>query len=214
MMTREERLEKRRVRDRAQYARNPEKVLAACKRWKQSNRDKVNDWARRDYAANPEKIKLRANRWLEANPERRRAIKARWRAKHRAEYNAAQKRWGDNNVEKRKEIAHRSYKKHWRARLERVIQRLGKERYNARCLHHVRLRHARKKAVTIGDVTAIAKVYDRARWWKQWFDVDVDHITPLSKGGMHEATNLQIIYGFENNRKYNNPSYKPRVIFV
>jgi len=75
-------------------------------------------------------------------------------------------------------------------------------------------RRAMQRVVTIGDSIGIAKVYDRARWWRQWFDVVVDHIIPLSKGGSHEASNLQIIYRFENARKGTRTDYNPMVIFT
>jgi len=71
-----------------------------------------------------------------------------------------------------------------------------------------------QRAATIGDLTEIAKVYERAKWWRQWFDVAVDHIIPLSKNGTHEASNLQIIYAFENAIKHTNSEYKPRVVFM
>ncbi len=74
-------------------------------------------------------------------------------------------------------------------------------------------RRAVKRGVTIGDLTAIAKVYEAAKWWRQWFDVQVDHIVPLAKGGTHETSNLRIIYGYENRRKQATNTYKPRVIF-
>jgi 5-methylcytosine-specific restriction endonuclease McrA len=75
-------------------------------------------------------------------------------------------------------------------------------------------RRAMKRNVTVGDLTAIAKIYERAKEWRQWFDVVVDHIIPLIKGGTHEASNLQIIYGFDNARKHDSLTYKPRVVFL
>lgn len=76
------------------------------------------------------------------------------------------------------------------------------------------LRRARRRSATIGDLTDIAKVYERAKWWAKWFTVEVDHVISLAKGGTHEAKNLQIIYDYENRRKGVNPGYKPRVVFV
>jgi HNH endonuclease len=72
---------------------------------------------------------------------------------------------------------------------------------------------ARKRLATIGDLTDMAKIYERAEELRQWFDVVVDHIIPWAKGGTHEASNLQIIYASENRRKYDKLDYKPRVIF-
>lgn len=74
-------------------------------------------------------------------------------------------------------------------------------------------RRAIQRIATIGDLTAIAKIYEAAKWWRQWFDVQVDHIVPLARGGAHEASNLRIIYGYENRRKQATNTYKPRVIF-
>ncbi len=74
-------------------------------------------------------------------------------------------------------------------------------------------RRAMQRAATIGDLTEIAKIYEAAKWWRQWFDVQVDHIIPLARGGAHEASNLRVIYGYENRRKQATGTYKPRVIF-
>jgi 5-methylcytosine-specific restriction endonuclease McrA len=60
----------------------------------------------------------------------------------------------------------------------------------------------------------ITAIYRRCQELRQWFSVVVDHIIPLSRGGMHEAANLQIIYDFENSRKHTNINYKPKVIFL
>lgn len=76
------------------------------------------------------------------------------------------------------------------------------------------IRRARKRATTIGDLTDIAKVYERRDWWRRFFPVEVDHVISLARGGTHEAKNLQIIYDFENRRKYARSDYKPRVVFV
>lgn len=78
--------------------------------------------------------------------------------------------------------------------------------------------HAKKRAlkrgVAVGDLTKIAKIYARCEWWRQWFDVLVDHIIPLGRGGSHEASNLQIIYRRDNEKKHLKLDYKPQVIFL
>lgn len=74
-------------------------------------------------------------------------------------------------------------------------------------------RNAIKKGATIGSKKAIERVYQRASELRQWFDVVVDHIIPLSKGGPHCTSNLQIIYRKDNERKNCRLDYKPSVIF-
>jgi 5-methylcytosine-specific restriction endonuclease McrA len=71
-----------------------------------------------------------------------------------------------------------------------------------------------RKAKTKTNDAAVFKIYKKAQELRQWFDVQVDHVVPLSKGGSHTAENLQIIYAFENLMKSNNDNYRPRVIFI
>lgn len=61
---------------------------------------------------------------------------------------------------------------------------------------------------------ALAAVYARPRELRQWFDVVVDHIIPLAKGGAHAASNLQIIYRKDNGRKGVRLDYIPAVVFA
>jgi 5-methylcytosine-specific restriction endonuclease McrA len=59
------------------------------------------------------------------------------------------------------------------------------------------------------------KVYERCQWWKkQGFDVVVDHIKPLAKGGKHHPANLQIIYRSENQTKRDKLNFTPSAIFT
>jgi hypothetical protein len=123
--------------------------------------------------------------WRAANPE-----------KHRTKINETHKRWRATNREKFSAIQKRSRKANW-----------------PRYLATAAARRARKRLLTVGDLTAIAMVYARCQELRQWFDVSVDHVVPLAKGGTHEAGNLQIIYAFENSLKQDKLNYKPRVIF-
>jgi 5-methylcytosine-specific restriction endonuclease McrA len=59
----------------------------------------------------------------------------------------------------------------------------------------------------------ITKIYRRAAELRQWFDVVVDHIIPIAKGGKHHPDNLQIIYKRENQIKGARLDYLPTVIF-
>jgi 5-methylcytosine-specific restriction endonuclease McrA len=72
-----------------------------------------------------------------------------------------------------------------------------------------------KRRIKTGEKnSAILKIYHRAQQLRQWFEVVVDHIIPLAKGGAHAAANLQIIYAYENQRKGDRLKYEPAVIFT
>ena len=77
-----------------------------------------------------------------------------------------------------------------------------------------RAREVKKRNVTVGDLTAIAGIYEKAAWWRRWFDVVVDHRIPIAKGGTHEVSNLQIIYRSENAEKLARLDYNPKVVFL
>src|SRR6266576_2350829 len=62
-------------------------------------------------------------------------------------------------------------------------------------------KNIRHGLVSFGDLTAIVRIYQRAKELRKWFNVVVDHIKPLARGGLHCADNLQIIYESDNLRK-------------
>jgi 5-methylcytosine-specific restriction endonuclease McrA len=74
---------------------------------------------------------------------------------------------------------------------------------------------ARKQIVKISlkTLSNTDKKYIRWLHWKvskmrrYGFDVHLDHVVPLSKGGKHEPMNLQIVHGTDNAIK-NNRNYK------
>lgn len=72
----------------------------------------------------------------------------------------------------------------------------------------------KKRNIPVMESELIKQVYARAEELRQWFDVVVDHILPLSKGGVHSASNLQIIYAKENKQKAAKLNYTPKVIFI
>lgn len=81
--------------------------------------------------------------------------------------------------------------------------------------HTTRTRIKRLSLLTADpkDLRSIEKIYARARELRRWFNVVVDHIKPLIKGGPHAPSNLQIIYRSENERKAARLDYIPSVVF-
>lgn len=124
---------------------------------------------------------------------------------------AWERRWRKNNPElarardKRKRVKYRVERAH--------LKYLWDQTHPEICRAHEALRRARKRNAAIGDFSAIARIYARARELRQWFDVVVDHIIPLAKGGAHAPGNLQIIYRLENLSKGTRLDFVPSVIF-
>lgn len=144
----------------------------------------------------------RTRNWAKQNPKIAAATSTRWRRKHPHQAYLRTKRWRKNNPE--------IYLAGVRRRSKRYRQKYP-ERKRAECAK----RRALKHLVTIGDLTEIAKIYARSyELRRQGFNVNVDHIIPLSKGGAHSPDNLQIISAFENNRKFNSLTYVPKVVFT
>lgn len=82
-----------------------------------------------------------------------------------------------------------------------------------RALCYCRKRQVLIAGATCWESTGISVIYERAKELRRWFNVVVDHIIPLAKGGRHEVGNLQIIYRSENARKSSSLSFRPSVIF-
>jgi 5-methylcytosine-specific restriction endonuclease McrA len=160
----------------------------------------------------------KSRRWREKiGADGYRAYKRSQYAKHREHILAKNKRWEkQRDPEKRKEYYREYYRKNREQYLkyQKSWRDENPERTNITARKASSMRRARKRLATIGDLTDIAKIYARCADLRQGFKgLVVDHIVPLCRGGMHEASNLQIIYDFENRRKADKLNYKPRVIF-
>jgi hypothetical protein len=204
----------------AKYPKYRDRILAGNKRWRDKQDPETRQQRNRsNYLKNRDEIREKSKQWRLENPERYKKFLREWRLKNpdykqtyvqknRDKIDEQMREWRSKNPAK---IAKQS--RQWKLKNQdkiRAQNRLWRFNNPARRNNA----QARRRAAPVGDLIEIAKVYERARWWKQWFAVVVDHVIPLSKGGAHDAKNLQIIYGFENSRKHNNVNYKPRVIFV
>jgi 5-methylcytosine-specific restriction endonuclease McrA len=141
---------------------------------------------------------------------------ARSCAKHREARNARTRIWQAKFPEKVKEAC-----RNWRiANPEKA--RLSCQKWKLKNSEKVKefyrrnsaKRRAFKRNALISDLDSIRRIYERCRELRQWFNVVVDHIIPLARGGTHCPCNLQIIYQSENEKKHAKLSYKPTVIFT
>jgi hypothetical protein len=175
---------------------DPRRKKAALK-WYYGNRDhalkKKAEWRAKNIEMVREKGREYARMIRVRCPEKKRASAKKSYAKNREYYRDKYKR----NRDRLRVLNHAARKANW-----------------PRFLARAAARRARLRLVTVGDLTEISKVYARCAVLRKWFDVCVDHIVPIAKGGTHEPSNLQIIYSLENCEKRDRMDYKPRVIFA
>lgn len=135
--------------------------------------------------------------WQKRNPEKVRVAAANRRKRPGAleKIRLRSQSWRDRNPEKSRAAGRENYLRH-------------PEKFIARN----RARQQRL-VIPIEGCRAVRRVYHRARELRRWFDVVVDHVIPLSKGGAHAPSNLQIIYRTENLVKGARLDYTPSVVF-
>jgi 5-methylcytosine-specific restriction endonuclease McrA len=124
---------------------------------------------------NAEKVKKANRRWVENNRDKVSATQRRWYAKDLDHSRAIVKKWQKKNPEKLTAIwaKRRSYEQH-------AILMLHKDQWKI-----------------------IDAIYDYSRRITKCIGIPhhVDHIMPISRGGYHIHTNLQVIPAILNQRK-------------
>ncbi len=203
---------------------------AYMRKWRKANPDKIRGYvlSRVEYlkkwrATNRDKLRVKLRAWREANRDKVREQDRNRRAKNITKRREYERNWEKVNhkrlLERRRERypiireKRRIQTRRWVANNPDKVREKMKKWYDKRGAIYHSMRRALKRSVTVGDITAIEEIYERAKELREWFDVAVDHIVPIARGGTHEAANLQIIYAFENRAKSANQNYKPRVIF-
>jgi 5-methylcytosine-specific restriction endonuclease McrA len=167
-----------------------EKNREGSRKWYEENREKVLEKAherrRKYYEENREKVLERKRKYREENREMLRERARKWYEENREKAHESNRKYREENPEKGREC-----KRKWR---EENPEKERAKRAKRRAL---------KNKVTVGDLTAIARVYDLATNGDSVpcylcgkvipkGERHVDHIIPLSKGGLHTASNLAI----------------------
>jgi hypothetical protein len=178
-------------------ARDPEKKKASDRaRYQSRNPEKQNALDRARYHRNPEKKKASCAKYREQNRKKIAAVNKVYREQNREKV-AASKR--DSNKRNYKRIS--SYTKAYRKR--------NHERYRELHAEGSRRRRCKKKNSSI-YLTANEKekilLLERTRQEIQTETgraYHIDHILPLSHGGIHHPVNLRILDAVENISKWN-----------
>ena len=165
--------------------------------------------------ANKEKRKAYFKTYFEANKEKKKAYDKSWRENNRDKMKA----YMEANKEKRKvqmkaymEANKEKRKAYREANKEKVIawSKAYREAHKGQVTAGVRAYQANKKqkdCITTKEDKQLARwVYSQSTKLSETTDIkwEVDHIKPLSKGGMHSLDNLQIVPMQWNRTKKNN----------
>lgn len=180
--------------DKAWYARNVDRVRAA-------NAARMRRW----YAENPELARQRRRAYWARNVERERArLRARY-AKNAEAFRAASKAWREKNPEKAARIKAEWVKENpERVRAMKTRWKLkNRGRVNADTARRRAGKRARTPPLTPAEKHLIVAIYRKARQLTELVGepYHVDHIKPLSKGGLHHPRSLQVLRGVDNLRK-------------
>ena len=165
---------------------NPEKVAAASRKYYINNKEKNPSVSKEYYMNNKEKCAASSKKYYEKNKERILTRRAEYYANNKERYAVTAKKWWEANPDKRNIYE-------TKRRAEKLDQ--------SPCLtqdekHQIDLIY--KKSQELGS------------GWQ------VDHLIPLSKGGLHHPDNLQIVtkdYNLQKNDKLNFRSPTDKEIF-
>lgn len=161
-----------------EWAADPEKRKAYHRAWRAANPDKVKAARRKYVAAHPEKEKARHRKRHEAHREERNAQSREWYAKNR-------------EARRRYEAARKDQQREYRAAWTQANPAQQKARVNA---YRAR-RLGAPGEMTPADIRALRATGDGicSYCFKRASRLEIEHCTPLSRGGWHSIDNCVMV---------------------
>jgi hypothetical protein len=216
-MTDEERLLKRRAREKAYRAKHREKRRLASAAYNATDKGRMSQ--RAHYAKHRDRILARNRARHAAHPERSRAYNKASRDKHRAVIQArarahrAANRADVNAKARASYAAKREHFMNYRAQRKDAFKKTKRAWVlrNTGAMAAIRFKRiaAERQALPIwADMAAIKRIYEEAARLTQLTGIQhaVDHIIPLQSSlvcGLHIAGNLQVLTSAANRQKGN-----------
>ena len=177
------------------------------KAWYEANKETVLAKQKEFYANNKEIILERNKAWREKNKDKVKEIKKKWSDNNKEARRSHQKAYRDANKEKIR-ASNKEYREANKEAIKEKAKAYGKANKDKRNVNSAK-RRALKFRATIRlielDKFIIDEMYSLAvlRTEQTGIRWHVDHIVPLTKGGLHKPTNLQVVPGSWNESKGN-----------
>ena len=154
-----------------------EKEAARSKKYREKNKERIREVKKAWYENNKEHVLAKSLKYAEENREKTNQYKAEWKKRNREQHLAQAKKYKQENKEK-----YASFEANRRALKFRATIRLTE-----------------LDKFVIDEMYGLAKI----RTEQTGFQWHVDHIVPLTKGGLHKPTNLQVVPASWNESKGN-----------
>ena len=147
------------------------------KQYRKDNKERITEVKKARYKRNKERVLAKNKKYTQDNREKNNQYKADWKKRNREQHLAQGK----------------EYKK------------ANKDKYSAYEAKRRALKFRATIRLTELDKFVISEMYNLAqlRTEQTGFQWHVDHIVPLTKGGLHKPTNLQVVPGSWNESKGN-----------
>lgn len=196
------------------YAKNRDKILAKVKAYSLSNLDKISEAKRRFYLnnrdkcleksriqrlRNPEKMKAYKIAWIKNNPGKKEALDKEWKLANKDRMAASRRKWAIANKERKKQL-----NKNWENDHQDQYRAIMKESAHRRRDKLSKCSVAERKTISKWIETWLGKKLVRCYWCRimeKPQNCHIDHITPISKGGLHALSNLCISCASCNQKK-------------
>lgn len=178
-------IDREKIKSRERYKIDKEKMILQNKIWCKNNPEKRRKSAIKYYLNNKDKIQMRAKEYRENNKEKVRIINSKsgkkWFKNNKEKRMTTAKKWNKKNP-----IKYAQYSKEWRKRNpEKFLM-------NMKNTNHKRRSLTKSGKISSKEWETIKKQAKfKCHWCKEKIaKLTMDHVIPLSKGGIHVASNI------------------------
>jgi len=209
-MTTEEKKAHKAEYDRARRMRNLKEAKESASAYYQKNKAAIAEKAAVRYRADTERHKERQEKWRSENKSRVNAAAAEWRRRNTEKVMTAARKWRAEN----RDIACAATSDWAKRNREKLNERSRKDRAENPARHRGYV-HKRRALTSGGSISPglasflMEKQRGRCACCRQKLkSFHMDHIEPLSKGGEHADSNIQLLCPTCNHTKSNKDPVK------